>query len=572
MGHEANRVRDEIRIGTRASALALAQARAVAALLERLAPDIQTRLVPITTTGDRDRATSLTVIGGTGVFVKELHEALQAGTIDLAVHSAKDVPSVLPPGLELVAFPLRADVRDVLVARDARSLATLPTGARVGTGSRRRRALLAALRPDLEFSDIRGNVDTRLRKLADGLYDALVLAAAGLERLDRREWITEYLDPDLFVPAPGQGALAVVCRADDPRRDSLFARLDDAAIRLAVSVERAFLAAFGTGCAVPIAAYATVEGEAVRLRVAVAADERGPVDRRVELWPRHEAAARASELARRLAEALQARAPRPTMTVQSPLEGRHVLVVRPAGQAMELVERLRQLGAEVIVHPLVAIVPPDDWGTIDPVLRDLRRFDWVVFTSANGVRMLLDRLAMLDIPIGVLGGAQLAAIGPATARSLETRGLCVALVPERYVAEAVAEALVARGIRGQRVLLARAADARDVLPARLREAGAEVTVLPIYRTVPLPLAEEVRAELHAGGIDWVLLTASSTVRSLVAAFGDPRRFHPRVRFAAIGPVTAATAAELGLGVAAIAERHTIEGLIEALLQAERSER
>ncbi|MCS7257675.1 MAG: hydroxymethylbilane synthase [Thermomicrobium sp.] len=561
----------EIRVGTRGSALALAQARAVIARLERIEPTSSCTLVPITTTGDRDRATSLTILGGTGVFVKELHEALLAGAIDLAVHSAKDLPTSLPSELEIVAFPVRADVRDVLVTRGASSLATLPPGARVGTSSRRRRALLAAARPDLTLVDVRGNVDTRLRKLEDGSYDALVLAAAGLERLGKLAQVTEYLDPDVFVPAPGQGALAVVCRRDDPRRD-IFAGMDDPEIRLAVMVERAFLSAFGSGCTLPLGAYATVAGDTVRLRVAVAPDEHGPVIRDLTVWQRDEAIERAGALAQELVRSLPTTAARSWSLVAKPLAGRRVLVVRPAGQEQELVERLRELGAEVVVEPLIAIVPPEDWGEVDRALVRITDYDWLVFTSVNGVRSVLERLSVLGIPLEALARVRVATIGPATARALQERGIEPALVPDRYVAEAVADALITAGVTGKRVLLARAAEARDVLPRRLIEAGAEVLVLPVYRTEQRPLSQAVRRELEQGTIDWVLLTASSTVRSLVAALGDARSLHERVQFAAIGPVTASTARAFGLRVAVVATRYTSEGLVEAVVRAERSER
>ncbi|MCX2727604.1 hydroxymethylbilane synthase [Thermomicrobium sp. 4228-Ro] len=560
-----------IRVGTRGSALALAQARAVVAQLERIEPTCSCSLVAVTTTGDRDRATSLTILGGSGVFVKELHEALLAGAIDLAVHSAKDLPTVLPLELEIVALPVRADVRDVLITRIASSLATLPPAARVGTSSRRRRALLAAARPDLKLLDVRGNVDTRLRKLDDGSYDALVLAAAGLERLDRLEQVTEYLDPDVFVPAPGQGALAVVCRRDDPWRD-IFARIDDHEIRLAVTVERSFLAAFGSGCTVPLGAYATVEGERVRLRVAVAPNESGPVIRESAVWHRDEAVEGAGALAQELLRTLAAAAGRSWAPGAKPLTGRRVLVVRPAGQEQELVERLRRLGAEVVVEPLIAIVPPEDWREIDHTLLRLSDYDWLVFTSANGVRSVLDRMSVLGIPVEMLTRVRVATIGPATARALQEYGIEPALVPDRYVAEAVADALVAAGVAGKRVLLARAAEARDVLPRRLVEAGAEVEVVPVYRTEQRPLSESVRKELQGGTIDWVLLTASSTVRSLVAALGDTSSLHERVKFAAIGPVTASTARAYGLRVAVVATRYTSEGLVEAVVRAERSAR
>lgn len=241
-----------LRIGTRASALALAQARSVAALLGDGA-----RLVPITTSGDRDRAA-----GDKERWVKELELALLAGDVDLAVHSAKDVPSELPAGLELVGAPPREDPRDALVG--APSLAALPHGARVGTASLRRAAQLRALREDLDVVAVRGNVDTRLRRLADGELDALVLAAAGLRRLGRADAIGCLLDE--LVPAPGQGTLALEARAGDARARAAAEAITDGAAWAALRAERALVAAVQAGCATPLGAHASVAAEGIALR------------------------------------------------------------------------------------------------------------------------------------------------------------------------------------------------------------------------------------------------------------------------------------------------------------------
>ncbi|MCS7050235.1 MAG: hydroxymethylbilane synthase [Thermomicrobium sp.] len=556
-----------LRIGTRASTLALTQAQLVMNELRRVAPDLPCDLVPVTTAGDRDQATSLTLLGGQGVFVKELHEALLAGQIDLAVHSAKDLPTQLPAGVQLVAVLGRGDVRDALVTRSRSSLFDLPPQARIGTSSRRRRALVAAVRPDLDVIDIRGNVDTRLRKLHDGLVDALILAAAGLERLGQSGVIAEYLDPDIFVPAPGQGALALVCRTGD-LLVSLYRQVDDPVVHLAVAVERAVLAAFGSGCTLPLGAYATVEGESVTVRVAVAADERSPVLRHRETWPRSEALDRAARLGERLRRELSGGGAlvRPTL----PLAGRRLLVLRPAGQERDLVERLRALGGDPLVAPAIAIVPPDDWEPLDRALAAIDRFDWVVFTSVNGVRTVVDRFRVLGRTPDELRKVRIAAIGPATAQALMAVGVSPDLVPTQYVAESVAEALRSRLISGQRVLLPRAAEARDVLPRSLEEAGAEVLVVPAYRTRDLPMPPAVRNDLLRGRIDWILLTASSTVRSVLAALGDVHHLPRSVRIAAIGPITAAAARAQGLRVDVVAERHTADGLVEAIVRAERS--
>ena len=248
-----------VRIGTRASLLATTQSRQVADLVsERLGREVE--LVEVTTEGDRNAA-PLATLGGTGVFVTALREALLEGRVDVAVHSLKDLPTAPAPGIVLAAVPTREDPRDVVVARDGLTLGELPAGSRIGTGSPRRAAQLHALGLGLEVVDIRGNVDTRLGKVASGEYDAVVLARAGLARLGRLDEVTEVLDPLQMLPAPGQGALAVECRADDDLVAAL-AVLDDPASRAAVTAERAVLATLEGGCAAPIGALADVaEGD-----------------------------------------------------------------------------------------------------------------------------------------------------------------------------------------------------------------------------------------------------------------------------------------------------------------------
>jgi hydroxymethylbilane synthase len=248
-----------IRLGTRRSALATAQSTLVADELRGLGHEVE--LVLITTTGDINRA-PVEQIGGTGIFVSALRDALLAGEIDIAVHSLKDLPTAPIDGLTLGAIPLREDPRDVLVARDGLTLGELPAGALVGTGAARRVAQLDALGLGLECTGIRGNVDTRIAMVADGKLDAVVLARAGLSRLGRLAEVTETLDPIQVLPAPGQGALGIECRADDAEVLAALAPLDDPATRAAVTAERQLLATLEAGCTAPVGALAeVVEGE-----------------------------------------------------------------------------------------------------------------------------------------------------------------------------------------------------------------------------------------------------------------------------------------------------------------------
>ncbi len=250
-----------LRLGGRGSALSRAQAQLARAALAAI--DIDCEFTPITTQGDRDRVSSLHEIGGQGVFVRAVESALLAGEIDVAVHSAKDVPPMIAQGTTLAAYLPRGDVRDALVSRDGVGLGDLPTGARVGTGSRRRAAQALHLRPDLRIVDIRGNVDTRIARVQEGqagAYDAVIVAAAALQRLRRDA--SALLPIDLMMPAPGQAALVLQCRVADAAR---IGRIDHRPTSLAVRAERAMLGALGAGCSLPLAALAGVRGGEVVL-------------------------------------------------------------------------------------------------------------------------------------------------------------------------------------------------------------------------------------------------------------------------------------------------------------------
>lgn len=256
-----------LRIGTRRSALALWQAQHVETLLKKAYPNLATELVFFTTEGDRSVDKPLPEIGGKGVFTLELENGLREGTIDIAVHSLKDLPTKLDEAFALGAIPPRGDPFDALVSRDGQKLDALPTGAVIGTSSLRRSAQLKAYRADLQIKTIRGNVDTRLRKTlaADGDYDAAVMAVAGLMRLNRQDAITETIDNSIMLPAPGQGALAVQCGAEAEHVLKWLEALDHAETRICVNAERVFLQHLEAGCRLPVSAYASLEGDTLTL-------------------------------------------------------------------------------------------------------------------------------------------------------------------------------------------------------------------------------------------------------------------------------------------------------------------
>ena len=285
-------------IGSRGSQLALWQARWIKGRLEELGETC--RIEIIRTTGDKITDVPLAKVGTKGLFTKEIEEALLAGAIDLAVHSMKDLPTLVPDGLTVAAIPEREDARDALLGR---VLADLPPGCKVGTSSLRRAAQLRALRPDLEVEPVRGNLDTRLRKLDEGRYTAIVLAAAGLKRMGWDDRIAEILSISYMCPAVGQGALAIETRADGGPAHEICGKLDHGATRVAVTAERALLAALGGGCQVPIGAYATVEGGELNLTAVVATPDGARLIRRNAAGPEGSAEELGSQLGAELLDA-----------------------------------------------------------------------------------------------------------------------------------------------------------------------------------------------------------------------------------------------------------------------------
>jgi hydroxymethylbilane synthase len=281
-----------LRIGTRGSALALAQAHAVQARLGAacgLAAE-RIEIKVIRTSGDAVLDRPLAELGGKGLFTKEIEQALLAGTIDIAVHSTKDVPAALPDGLTLRAFLPREDPRDALVSRRGESFSGLPTGSRVGTSSPRRQALLRHLRPDLTIVPLRGNVETRLRKIESGEADATILAVAGLKRLGLLAAATAILDPGDFLPTAGQGAIGIEIRGNDARTAALVAAINDADTADAVTTERAFLAVLDGNCRTPIAAYAQLDRDTIRFRGMIARPDGSDVLEVARQGPRSAAA------------------------------------------------------------------------------------------------------------------------------------------------------------------------------------------------------------------------------------------------------------------------------------------
>ncbi|MBB1570016.1 MAG: hydroxymethylbilane synthase [Propionibacterium sp.] len=509
-----------MKLGTRASTLALTQSSWVADMLRSHGHEVE--IVTIRTRGDHERG-SLTTVSGLGVFAAELRSALLRGEVDLAVHSLKDLPVETVPGLLIAAIPDRESPYDALCSRDGLTLEALPAGARVGTGSPRRVAQLRALRPDLVFVDIRGNIDTRLARVAPGDLDAVVLAAAGLRRLGLAGRITEELS---ILPAPGQGALAVECRADD---DSLIAALevlDDAGTRLAVAEERAVLAALGGGCAAPIASL----GATGKLLAGVYSAD-GACDARTEVPLTAGAGERA---ATRLLEAgaasvTQLNASRASRLAEfhddadlwPGVRGRKIFLPREPGA---LSEALASCGLEVTAFPVQTPV-----ALVNEV--DLGQAAWSVVTSARTVEILQRLGARLP--------GRIAAVGKATAAALESAGYAVDLIP----AQASGMGLVEEFPEGPgKVVIPGSALSKQDLPDGLQRLGWEVGVFPVYTMKAAEVPTGLVAAWRAGEFSAVVVTAGSVARVIDEHMGWPEQ----TRVLAIGQPTARVLNELGV--------------------------
>jgi hydroxymethylbilane synthase len=556
-----------IRIGTRGSALAIAQTNLVVAAFERSGQSCV--VVIIETEGDR-RAPD--TAWGEGAFVAAIEQALLDGRVDLAIHSAKDVPTDEHPRLRIGAFLPRADPRDVLVVRaedPARRLDDLPPGYRVGTDSPRRVGFIRARRPDLLVHPLHGNVDTRLRRLDSGQTDALILAAAGLERLGRGDRIAERLDPAFMPPAPGQGAVALQIRSDDERLIDLTATVDDADTRIAVEAERAFLAASGGGCRSPIGALAQIRdgqldllGGYTRPDGSAVAHDRvvGPAQEGLRLG-----AVLAAMLGPRLPDVAGYGDEPPGVAVPAQPTRPRVIVTRPADQVDELVQCLTAAGIDAVLVPAIAVEPMPAGGDLDAAARDLAWYDWVVVTSVNGARAIL---AAAERVVAPLGAPRWAAVGPATRQVLDAEGIEVDLQPRRSSAAGIAAELPVKA--GSRVLLVRGNLATGRLPKALRARGAQVDDVTAYRTREAP--EASRGLLSAvdarGPVAAVLFASGSSARGLAAlAMSESIADITSIPAVCIGLETAQEASRLGFSVLARSDVTTAEGLAAATSRA-----
>jgi hydroxymethylbilane synthase len=518
-----------LRVGTRGSALAMAQAAIVAEALVRVG--VEQRIVVVETEGDR-RAPD--TAWGEGAFVAAIERALLEGRVDVAVHSAKDIPTDEDPRLTIAAFLPREDPRDALVLRDdaTGTLRELPPGSVLGTDSPRRTGFLRAARPDLVVQPLHGNVDTRLRRLDGGDVDGLVLAAAGLIRLGRANRIHEYFDAATLPSAAGQGAIAVQVRRGDARTSRIVSTIDDSRTRAEVETERAFLAAAGGGCRAPVGIRATVDGEQISLTGGFATLDGSDAGVDVVAGSLGDGLSLAQGLAAQLAKRRAARPGAP-----------RVLVTRPATESHQLSGRLAEHGIAAVCVPAIEVEILQRDPALEAAIDGLSAFRWAVATSANGARAAQATAERLGVG---LGGVRWAAVGNATARRLIQAGAADVWLPATANASALGQELPVES--GDPIVWIHGNLADQSLAETLRTRGAVVTAICGYRTTVAPQRsrELLRRAMAEGPFAALTLASPSAVEGLLAL--APPEAHAAltaVPVATVGPRTTSAARSAG---------------------------
>ncbi|HUO33507.1 MAG TPA: hydroxymethylbilane synthase [Candidatus Acidoferrum sp.] len=574
-----------LRIGTRGSALALWQANHLREKLARRA-GLESELVILKSAGDRFAGAGIEQLGIVGVFTKELEDALCSGQIDLAIHSMKDVPTEFSPACEVRVVFEREDPRDALITRQGEKLSGLPAGARIGTSSLRRASQLRAYRPDFQIVEMRGNVDTRLRKLDAGDCEALVLAVAGLTRLGFAERIAEILPPEVMLSAVSQGALGVEFLATRVEEFRFLDRLTDRKTTLAVAVERAFQQRMQGGCRVPLGAWARLEGDTLVVDACVLSlDGSQSIRRRKRLdgTPELESA---KELGRALGDEMAAAggteilrsardvesAPNGISEYQA-LAGKRILITRAPEHSDEWTEALTAVGAEIISLPMVRFVGAKDTKRLDDAIMNVRGFDWILLTSRVAAQFYTLRSRELGgkpYPqrTEVQPRTKIAVVGQGTAKAAESEGLAVDYVATTERGEGLAREL-APSMRGQKILLPHSNLGGASLAKTLAEAGANVTSVSAYDTLPPESVDpDILKQIRAGAVDVVVFASPSAFKNFSAYFAVNvlKALASRTSFAAIGPTTRRAIEGQGIAVS-IEPQDTSKGsLVRAIVE------
>ena len=574
---------EPIRIATRASQLALAQTQWVINTLAKVEPDWISELVIVRTTGDRAYERSVDSPSAKEWFTKEIDEMVLRGEADFAVHSLKDLPTQLPPALCLAAIPKREDPRDVFVATRPIDWRTSKDSISIGTSSARRKSQLLHINDSLTISPLRGNVTTRVRKVWEGEFDAIVVALAGLNRLEIKPPYVDAISVEECPPAPGQGALGLVARKDYEKIRQVLSHLDDRDALQSCQAERAFLQALGANCQLALGAYGCIVEDKIILEgMILSADGKQVVRKNVE-GPRDEPEMLGAKLASVIQkhknyeicyipneESIETPMSTPPLAT-GPLQGKEIIVTRDEDLDGPLSRALLSLGAEVFCFSLIEHRPPEDLRELDEALGNLDAFDLLLFTSARAVSVAVESLRRQGRTLAEYSG-QIACVGPATAKQAKASGALRVIAPQIAAGEALLKEIQTEiGTLGSdkphSVLFPHADRSDPRFSEMLRVFGCEVFEIVAYRTMTTnrwvaPLMQRLRAKR----CDILTLASASASEALLEVCGAYAisELSQSIKLATIGPSTSAPLRQAGIEPAVESQDHSFEGLASAI--------
>lgn len=554
----------KIIIGARGSKLSLAQTELIRKPLQKLLPKTEITIQVITTTGDKDMSPVPLDTVGKGWFTKELDKALLDGKIDIAVHSLKDIPEELPSGLVIAVIPEREDASEAMVSKENIQFENLKKGAVIGTDSTRRKSQILHMRPDLVVKSLRGNVNRRLQKLEDGEYDGIFLAVAGLKRLGLEGKITQYFDPEVFIPSPGQGALAVVIKKSNKELLDVLNQLSDPNTVASVEAERAFSKAVGGGCKMPVGSYGKFENDSLVLTAMIGSPDgkhleilRQVADTRMGAQDKKKY--NPEELGKKLASSLLTKC----KGWYNPLSHGYIVVTRPE-ENDGFIKKLQYMNTQVFSYPTIKIKKNILSKNEQREIKNIDKFDIVIFTSKHGVTYFIEELKKSDINLEVLKKKYIACVGPTTAEEAEKFGLKVHFIPSEFTTEDLAKEL--KDVKGKNMLLARSNIASVMLTKELKKRGAKVTDIAIYKTEFVgKMTKGFEKILNDNSITCLTFTSPSTVEGFMKSLTkEIKEKVLSIPVLSIGPVTAKKVEEYNFTKPYVADVYTIDGMINKI--------
>jgi hydroxymethylbilane synthase len=559
-----------IRIGTRGSKLALYQAYRVRDELQEQFPDLTFSIEIIKTKGDKILDVALSKIGDKGLFTKEIEEALFNKEIDMAVHSLKDLPTRFPDGAKLGAVLERGEFRDALVSLDGRKIENLTSNDIIATSSLRRKAQLLKINKDFKIVEIRGNVNTRIRKMEEGYCNVMIMAAAGLQRLEMGQYITEYLDTEKMIPACSQGAIAVEIRDNDPLVEEVVSKINHRETYSATEAERAFLRTLEGGCQIPVGSYTKIDGDHFKITGFISS-----IDGSEFLKDSAEGdLSQAVYLSMKLAKNLYDRGGKAILNrireenlMKSPADlplKEKVIISTRGVEGDSLPDILKDQGATVLSLPMIEIVPADLDDKAISVLKDLKSFDWIFFTSKNGVVNFFHHLITVLGNTNLPPSLKIATVGYKTALELDYYGYAPHFISEGNSSEDMVSQFLQTYPQNKRILLAQGSLAGSSLEDCLSCAN-QISRINVYNTVkPTTADPEILNLIKNNLYDLLIFTSPSTFSNFCSFYGEDKLND--LKIATIGPTTSKAIREKGLEPLITAKKSSAEGLRDEIIE------